>query len=102
MNRYALVDADGLVVNVLLWDGEAEWAPPDDLTLLRLADDSPVQLGDTIDAKGNVITRAPAELPPPTVDYVVEQVKANLAKATTITAVKNALGPLLDALATTD
>jgi hypothetical protein len=33
MMRYALIDATGLVVNVVLWDGLAEWAAPDGLTL---------------------------------------------------------------------
>ena len=31
-NRYALVDADGLVINVVEWDGAADWASPPDLT----------------------------------------------------------------------
>ena len=27
--RYAIVqDADGLIINVVLWDGEAQWSPP--------------------------------------------------------------------------
>jgi len=30
-SRYALVDADGLVANVVEWDGETEWAAPDGL-----------------------------------------------------------------------
>lgn len=31
-NRYALVDTDGLVVNVVEWDGQVEWSPPEGLT----------------------------------------------------------------------
>lgn len=31
-NRYALVDGGGLVINVVEWDGEADWTPPADLT----------------------------------------------------------------------
>jgi len=31
-DRYALVDEDGLVENVVLWDGAAPWSPPTGLT----------------------------------------------------------------------
>lgn len=31
-NRYALVQADGLVANVVEWDGVEPWTPPEDLT----------------------------------------------------------------------
>ena len=30
-NRYALVDDDGLVINIVEWDGEADWSAPADL-----------------------------------------------------------------------
>ena len=34
---YAVVDADGLVVNVVLWNGEdTGWTPPDGCTLVAL------------------------------------------------------------------
>ena len=34
---YAVVDSDGLVVNVVLWDGEpTKWTPPDGCTLVPL------------------------------------------------------------------
>lgn len=34
---YAVVDADGLVVNVVLWNGEdTDWTPPDGCTLVAL------------------------------------------------------------------
>ncbi len=29
MNRYAIVDGAGNVVNIVQWDGVAEWSPPD-------------------------------------------------------------------------
>lgn len=34
-NRYALVDADGLVSNIVEWDGAAEWSPPEGLTAVE-------------------------------------------------------------------
>ena len=29
MNRYAVVDPENKVVNIILWDGASQWAPPD-------------------------------------------------------------------------
>ena len=34
-NRYALVDAGGLVINIIEWDGAAEWSPPEGLTAVE-------------------------------------------------------------------
>lgn len=36
-NRYALVDGSGLVVNLIEWNGEAAWTPPDGLEPLEAA-----------------------------------------------------------------
>lgn len=27
-NAFAVVDSDGVIVNMVVWDGESEWAPP--------------------------------------------------------------------------
>lgn len=43
MNRYAILDDDGFVVNVILWDGESEYDPDGNLRLLP--DDSGVGIG---------------------------------------------------------
>lgn len=32
--RYAVVDSDGNVVNVVIWDGESDWSPPEDCTVI--------------------------------------------------------------------
>lgn len=42
-DRYALVDADGLVVNVIEWDGVSDWSPPESLTCLEA--DEAVSIG---------------------------------------------------------
>ena len=36
--RYALINADGLVVNAIVWDGETEYTPPDGLTAVAIPD----------------------------------------------------------------
>lgn len=45
--RWAIVDGDGAVVNVVLWDGDTDtWQPPEGTTPYELADDAAVQPGD--------------------------------------------------------
>ena len=40
MARYAVVrDSDGLIENVVLWDGESEWSPPADTSAVDDASD---------------------------------------------------------------
>jgi hypothetical protein len=34
--RYAHINADGLVVNVSLWDGESEYTPAEGITLVNV------------------------------------------------------------------
>jgi len=41
--RYGLVDADGLVVNVVEWDGEAAWTAPEGLNAVEV--DEAVSIG---------------------------------------------------------
>jgi len=36
--RYALINADGLVVNAIVWDGETEYTAPDGLTVVAIPD----------------------------------------------------------------
>lgn len=61
MNRYALVQ-NGVVVNVVLWDGQSPWT--DSLAITLLAPGSPVCPGYTYD--GTNFT-APPSPPPPAV-----------------------------------
>ncbi|HEX6860024.1 MAG TPA: hypothetical protein VF138_07475 [Caulobacteraceae bacterium] len=37
-NRYALLDSEGLVVNVIAWDGLAPWSPADGETAVEAPD----------------------------------------------------------------
>ena len=57
--RYAVVDGVGNVENVIVWDSEADYTPPEGLTLVPVTDAGP---GDVIDNKGKVKIRA--ENPP--------------------------------------
>lgn len=36
--RYALVNADGSVVNAIVWDGQADYTPADGLTAVAVPD----------------------------------------------------------------
>jgi len=35
MYRYAVCNADNLVVNVIIWDGQTRWAPPSGCFVVR-------------------------------------------------------------------
>jgi len=36
--RYALVNADGLVVNAIVWDGQTDYTPAEGLTVVAIHD----------------------------------------------------------------
>lgn len=46
MNNYAIVK-DGTVVNIVVWDGRAAWAPPSGTNAVPIPADEFVTLGDT-------------------------------------------------------
>jgi hypothetical protein len=48
INTYAIV-ANGVVTNVVLWDGVSEWTPPTGSTANLLPADSQVSVGYTFD-----------------------------------------------------
>lgn len=37
MNTYAVVDSSGTIVNVVVWDGANDWAPPEDCTAVPIS-----------------------------------------------------------------
>lgn len=39
MNRYACINADNIVTQIVLWDGVTIWSPPDDQTVILIPDD---------------------------------------------------------------
>ena len=45
MNNYAIVDASNLVVNVIVWDGIAPWAPPVNCVPFIIPTESPAAIG---------------------------------------------------------
>ena len=60
MNRYTIV-ANGVVTNVILWDGVAAWTPPGGSTMHLIPDDSPVSSGWSFDGANYT---APVITPP--------------------------------------
>lgn len=40
MSIYAVIDQSGLIVNVINWDGEAEWTPPENMTAVECGDEN--------------------------------------------------------------
>lgn len=41
---YAIVDQSDLVVNIIFWDGESQWAPPENCIAVQLPSDSLVTI----------------------------------------------------------
>jgi hypothetical protein len=38
MKRYAIIDSNGLVDNIILWDEAAQWSPPEGMTMVKVED----------------------------------------------------------------
>ena len=36
MNRYALINNQNIVENIVLWDGEPNWTPPENMTCVNV------------------------------------------------------------------
>lgn len=48
MARYVVVDKEGKVINVIIWDGIAKWSPPDGCTL-ALDENQDININDVWD-----------------------------------------------------
>ena len=54
---YAVIDPNGNVVNMVVWDGESEWYPPEGMIVIE-SGDSGCAIGWTY--KGGIFTPPPA------------------------------------------
>lgn len=102
--RYALIDADGVVQNVCLWDGNTAWTPPDGCSAVALSDDDHVGRGDTYDGAG-FTRQITANVPAPqavTVDpQALADAQTQIAAATTVAGLRRAVAAALDLLTPT-
>lgn len=91
VRRYAVI-ADGIVVNVALWDGVTEWTPGDNLLVVQ---SDTAQIGWSY-VDGEFVAPPPVVTPPPTPAEILANNAAVrdqlLAKAT------RAIAPLQDAV----
>jgi hypothetical protein len=101
VNRCALVDTDGVVVNVALVDSDADWSPDDGITVVPLTDEA-VSPGWTYDGAAFHVPSAPAVSEPPVpvtvAPTVVGELIAQAATASTVTKVRQVLIDTLNAL----
>ncbi|MXF49446.1 hypothetical protein GR294_23410 [Raoultella sp. Lac2] len=37
-NAWAVIDSNGIVVNIVVWDGSEEWLPPEGMTAVNCGD----------------------------------------------------------------
>ncbi len=72
--RYAVV-RDGVVENVVLWDGESDWAPPEGSILVETAAAGP---GDTYDGAKFRKSVAPPQAKPVTLEDVIAALPAEI------------------------
>ncbi|MBU9812393.1 tail fiber assembly protein [Rahnella sp. SL6] len=56
VSDYAVINSDGEIINVVLWDGETDWTPPDGSTAIKV-NDSGAGIGWTY--KSGVFTAPP-------------------------------------------
>ncbi|APS96305.1 tail fiber assembly protein [Klebsiella pneumoniae] len=73
---YAVIDSEGNVVSTSLWDGEAEWAPPEGMEAVKTGD-SGAGIGWTY-KKGKFTPPPPPEVPKEDLISQAELQKANL------------------------
>ena len=38
MKRYAIINSNGLVDNIILWDEATQWSPPEGMTMVKVED----------------------------------------------------------------
>lgn len=76
MPRYAIVDSENNVTNIVDWDGVTEWAPPAGTTLVAVTDDSEAERGGTY--SNGQFHRAAAPVPIATPDVTLEARLAEL------------------------
>lgn len=47
MDNYAIIDDAGLIINIIEWDGESEWAPPEGNTAVLCENEGDCVIGGT-------------------------------------------------------
>lgn len=62
MTHYALIDK-ALVTNLVVWDGEQEWSPPQGISAVQIPDGSEVGIGWIYDGANFTAPAAPAIVP---------------------------------------
>ncbi len=72
--RYAVVDGSGNVVNLIEWDGVAQWAPPAGHTA-EADPNGDAWIGGTWDGQAFSKAPPPPPAPPPTADQLLNQLR---------------------------
>lgn len=101
MSRYAVVDAVGKVLNVVLWDEQTPWQPPAGATPHKLAATTVVSPGSTMNADGTFNDPPVVPVVPGPVTATVadpQAYQAALAKAQDSTVPATRIAALLEAL----
>lgn len=98
VKRYAIIK-EGVVENVVLWDGSNQWPEPNET--LVLLDNKHVQIGDTYDGTKFIpgtVDSSEESHPVTITPQKIADLKSQLGKATTVTTIKAALSSLIDTI----
>jgi len=44
---YAVINSNNLIINVIIWDGQTSWQPPEDCIVVNIPENISVKIGDT-------------------------------------------------------
>lgn len=88
MNKYALINDQNIVDNIVLWDGESLWTSPPNLQLVKL-DDAECSIGWIYDGSvftaPEIVVVEPIPEPTPTKDELMQQLQDLSAKIQALT-----------------
>jgi hypothetical protein len=86
MQRYALINSQNIVENIVSWDGVSEWTPPENMICLNVENIS-CDIGSTYN--GSIFIKPkPVELEPisqPTKEELIAQINALSAQINALT-----------------
>ena len=70
MNNYAIIDATTTVINVVIWDGQPPWTPPQDCIAVEIPEGGNAGIGWTyVDGEFIAPTTSEVERPAPGPNY---------------------------------
>jgi hypothetical protein len=82
MSNYAVVDSNGNVINICVWDGVSLWSPPEGTTAVLCDDEPNAESGGTYinGVFARAVVDVPVAEPDPTLEEKIAALQAQLAE----------------------